>query len=127
LIDYNLNAILTNSDNLIELEKAIFTVANGNNYYSSSMLKNPIILKRVIDYYRGKQMKSLLKFSKREIEILKNMKKRTSSKQIADKLCISVRTVSKHKENIYRKLGVNNMNSFFEIVKKDKELQQILN
>lgn len=46
--------------------------------------------------------------SKREIEILENLKLGLDYQQIAEKLFISPFTVRKHIENIYRKLQVNN-------------------
>lgn len=46
--------------------------------------------------------------SVREMEVLKEMEKGHTNKQIADSLCISVATVKSHIINIYGKLGVNN-------------------
>lgn len=46
--------------------------------------------------------------SKREIEILKLIGQGLISKQIADKLYISVNTVNTHRQHIIEKLGVNN-------------------
>jgi len=46
--------------------------------------------------------------TEREIEVLEEMKKGYSNKQIAENLCISLATVKSHIINIYGKLGVNN-------------------
>ena len=46
--------------------------------------------------------------SKREIEVLKLVTNGKSLKEISDKLFISSRTVSTHKENIKHKLGLDN-------------------
>jgi len=46
--------------------------------------------------------------SKREIEILKLVRRGYLSKEIADKLCISFNTVNNHRKNILRKLQVSN-------------------
>ena len=46
--------------------------------------------------------------TERELEVLNEMKKGYSNKQIAEKLCISLATVKSHIINIYGKLGVNN-------------------
>lgn len=46
--------------------------------------------------------------SAREIELLEQLKEGLSYEQLAGNLCISVGTVRKHIENIYRKLQVNN-------------------
>ena len=44
----------------------------------------------------------------REIEILHFIQKGLLSKEIADKLCISIHTVNIHRQNLLRKLGVQN-------------------
>ncbi len=46
--------------------------------------------------------------TERELEVLNEMKKSYTNKQIAEKLCISLSTVKSHIINIYGKLGVNN-------------------
>jgi DNA-binding NarL/FixJ family response regulator len=46
--------------------------------------------------------------SKREIEILKLVRMGYLSKEIADKLCISLNTVNNHRKNILRRLQVSN-------------------
>ncbi len=46
--------------------------------------------------------------TKRELEILKELATGLTSKEVAAKLCLSVRTVEKHRENIYVKLNVKN-------------------
>lgn len=44
----------------------------------------------------------------REIEILRLIQRGLLSKEIADKLCISIHTVNIHRQNLLRKLGVQN-------------------
>ena len=44
----------------------------------------------------------------REIEVLRLIQKGLLSKEIADKLCISIHTVNIHRQNLLRKLGVQN-------------------
>lgn len=44
----------------------------------------------------------------REIEILRLIQKGLLSKEIANKLCISIHTVNIHRQNLLRKLGVQN-------------------
>lgn len=44
----------------------------------------------------------------REIEILQLIQKGLLSKEIAEKLCISIHTVNIHRQNLLRKLGVQN-------------------
>lgn len=49
-----------------------------------------------------------LALSKREVEILKLVKEGLLSKEISDKLSISVHTVNTHRQRILEKLGANN-------------------
>lgn len=54
--------------------------------------------------------------TRREREILLLVLNNLTSKQIAEKLDISDRTVSKHRENIYHKLGVNSSEEILPIL-----------
>ena len=54
--------------------------------------------------------------TRREREILQLVLNNLTSKQIAEKLDISDRTVSKHRENIYHKLGVNSSEEVLPIL-----------
>lgn len=56
--------------------------------------------------------------TRREREILLLVLNDLTSKQIAEKLAISDRTVSKHRENIYHKLGVNSSEEVFPILQQ---------
>ena len=53
-------------------------------------------------------MPSSLNLTNREIEILRLIQKGLLSKEIAAKLCISIHTVNIHRQNLLRKLGVQN-------------------
>lgn len=56
--------------------------------------------------------------TKREKEILLLVLNDLTSKQIAEKLAISDRTVSKHRENIYHKLGVNSSEGIVQLLQQ---------
>lgn len=58
--------------------------------------------------------------TKREIELLTQLKNGLSYEQIATNLFISYGTVRKHIENIYRKLQVNNKISAVELASKNR-------
>lgn len=45
----------------------------------------------------------------REVEVVQLIKKGLSSKEIADRLCISVNTVRNHRSNLFRKTNARNM------------------
>lgn len=99
----------------IELVDAIDGVNAGNEYFSKEIseiiLKN--YLKQIknpdrVDEYQEQKLTS------RESEILKLVAEGYSNQLIADKLCISVRTVESHKNHIMQKLELS---STVELVK----------
>jgi DNA-binding NarL/FixJ family response regulator len=91
-----------------ELEMAIKKVLGGKQYIS------PEISERVIEgYLEGK--KTLKKktswesLTSREREILKLIAEGYKNKEIADHLCISVKTIEKHRANLMEKLNLHNV------------------
>jgi len=63
-----------------------------------------------------------MKLTKREIEIIKKVSEGFCSKEIADQLSISVRTVETHRKNITQKLGFNNFYSVLTYAFKENIL-----
>jgi len=95
-----------------ELIKAIDEVMNGRNYVCSEI--KDLLFERNLNEEPGDlQMKSL---SLREIEIVRMLLKGDSSKQIADKLSISPRTVDAHRYNILKKLKLKNTASLINFI-----------
>jgi two-component system response regulator NreC len=91
-----------------ELVMAIMNVLDGNRYLS------PGISERVIDgYLKGrKALKSQSAWdtlTQREREILKLIAEGHKNKDIADYLCISLKTVEKHRTNLMNKLDLHNV------------------
>ena len=87
-----------------EMFKAIIEINNGKKYICDE-IKN-ILSEQVIG---GDEAQSgLNSLSQREIEIISFIKKGKSSKEIADDLEISVKTVEVHRYNILKKLNLNN-------------------
>jgi DNA-binding NarL/FixJ family response regulator len=85
-----------------ELKKAILIIAEGGQYFGrdiSELLYCIRIAKPDIPNN---------KFTNREMEIIQLCAKGLSSKEISEKLFISMKTVVTHKYNIFKKLGINN-------------------
>jgi len=90
-----------------DFKKAMEKVANGGNYFSEEMLTR--ITRKVIDDKITEIKKEQLpKLSRREQEVLELICKGYSNEKIGDCLCISSRTVERHKTNLITKTGTHN-------------------
>ena len=90
-----------------ELVMAIHNVMAGKRYLS------PGISEKVIEgYLEGKEGSlsgsSWQKLSQREREVLKLIAEGYKNKEIAEDLCISLKTVEKHRANLMKKLDLHN-------------------
>lgn len=86
-----------------ELAHAIKKVAAGGIYFSDS------ILDELSKFSEIKNKNEEVHITAREIEIIRLIEKEYSTKQIADSLFISERTVETHRKNIMRKTKTNNV------------------
>jgi DNA-binding NarL/FixJ family response regulator len=104
-----------------EMLKAIRTVAAGERYFTLPVT-NLIVdgyLKRVkISEKPAKKVKNLL--SKREKEIVNFLVEGLSSREIADKLELSTRTVDNHRANIMKRLQVRNTAELVKIAMEEE-------
>lgn len=96
-----------------ELEKAIITVYEGGKYFSpivTTVLAESVSKPEALD----------LDVTPREKEVLELVAKGNSTKQIADMLGISIRTVESHRINMLKKMKVSNS---AELIRKAIELK----
>ena len=99
---------LLKSCSIEEVKSAISTVNAGGSYYS------PEVTTTIMQHLRGKKMPqsstnlSAMPITPREKEILQLIVKEYSNQEVADQLCISIRTVEAHKRNIIEKTGCRN-------------------
>ncbi|MES2650257.1 MAG: response regulator transcription factor [Bacteroidota bacterium] len=84
-----------------ELVNAIETVNNGRQYWSAEV--NKALLSSLLPQEMPENH-----ITERELEVLRLLAQELTSKQIADKLFISERTVETHRKNLMRKTGANN-------------------
>jgi two-component system, NarL family, response regulator NreC len=93
-----------------ELLMAISHVLNGKRYLSPSVSE-----KVIIGYLEGKRSlkpaSSWDSLTQREREILKLIAEGFKNKEVADYLCISLKTVEKHRANLMKKLDLHNTSS----------------
>ncbi|MBC8273691.1 MAG: response regulator transcription factor [Chloroflexi bacterium] len=72
---------------------------------------HPRIMRKILDHLRTPvqepaEIATAESLTEREMEVLRWAVKGMSNKEIADALCLSVRTVQAHLQNIFNKLGV---------------------
>lgn len=94
---------VTKNSSRDEMFKAIVEIQAGRKYICNE-IKN-ILSEQVIN---GEEHIGLNALSQREIEIITYIKKGFSSKEIAESLAISVKTVEVHRYNILKKLSLKN-------------------
>lgn len=86
-----------------ELLRAIDSVSNGEAFLS------PAIANALLKEQQQSSGKTSTGLTKREEQVLLLIAKGCSSKQIADRMYLSVRTVGKYRETIMQKLGIHSI------------------
>ncbi|MBN1116589.1 MAG: response regulator transcription factor [Bacteroidales bacterium] len=89
-----------------ELEKAIKEVYEGKNYFPQELLRN-LIFKISHDGTNNINQGKIL-LSKRESEVLELICTGNTNSEIADKLCISPKTVDNHRTSLLQKTETKN-------------------
>ena len=108
-LEAGVNAYIVKKDaTSADLVTAIRAVLKGKLYLS------PAISEKVVDGYlhgkRGSKPGSVWDtLTSREREILKLIAEGYKSKEIADLLCISIKTTENHRANLMRKVGLHNV------------------
>jgi DNA-binding NarL/FixJ family response regulator len=101
-IKYGANGFLLKNVEKQELETAIKSVYEGGKYFS------PFVINILADSISKPEPEELPDITPREKEVLELVAKGMSTKQIADQLSISIRTVESHRINMLKKMKVNN-------------------
>jgi DNA-binding NarL/FixJ family response regulator len=89
-----------------ELEKAISTVYNGDLYFSEGISKT--LLREVSDQSVLNDNFNYNSLTSREIQIIELLADGFYTREIAEKLFVSNKTVERHKTNILKKLNLRN-------------------
>ena len=92
-----------------DLIRAIREAKNGNAFFS------PAISKRILESYREAFLKGVPagtrvdRLTSREAEVLQLVAEGKINKQIAAELCVSVKTVEKHRQQVMNKLNIHDV------------------
>lgn len=85
---------------------AIQQVLNGKLYLSQRMTEQ--LLQRAVGGLQLRERMPVENLSDRELQVFRMIGKGLKSRQVADELHLSIKTVETHRENIKAKLGVRN-------------------
>lgn len=96
-----------------ELLQAIRTVKDGENYQSAEITE--IIMRGLSRQKHVEKSLYQIKFTRREKEVLDLIAKGKTTRQIANELCISEKTVETHRSNLLSKFDVKNVVSLLKI------------
>lgn len=89
-----------------ELITAIKAVAGGDSYFSREVSQK--LFQHLTQNQTPKRNLKETQLTNREVEILKLIAEELTNQEIADRLCISTRTVDTHRRNLMQKLDVKN-------------------
>lgn len=102
---------------LEEINEAIETVNRSEKYYSKEVVQILLGDDGINNFDRNqKEVCNINILTARQKEILQYMLEDLSNEAIADKLCISVRTIETHKRNIMNKLHVKSKYALLKLI-----------
>lgn len=91
-----------------ELEKAIQVVAAGESYFSNELLRKIIVEIGNKKITERENSSEIVEFTDREMEIIKLLCNGAETKEIADKLFLSTRTIDSYRSKLLTKTGTKN-------------------
>lgn len=107
-LNSHVSGYITKTAEKEELINAIKTLKEGKEYYSQPISQIIVQGFKKRNEQDADDLNPISKLSKREKEVLGLLVEGLSSRQIADKLFLSERTVSNHRANMLQKCKVNN-------------------
>jgi NarL family two-component system response regulator LiaR len=119
-MDLGVKGYLLKENALKELANCLNRVVNGKHYICSEFSEIIINKKNNLESFIA-STPGLQKLSKTEKKILKLISQNLTSKQIADKLFLSVRTVQNHRTNITQKLEISGYNRLLQFAIENKQ------
>jgi Response regulator containing a CheY-like receiver domain and an HTH DNA-binding domain len=112
LLEEGIHGYITKYSSSADLTQSIIEVFKGNQYICTQVKKRLI---QNGSFYREKEEKMSL-LTKKEMDIVALVKSGYSSKEIAGKLFLSIKTVEVHRHNILRKLNLRNSASLVNYI-----------
>ncbi|MFH1194242.1 MAG: response regulator transcription factor [bacterium] len=119
-IDYGIDAYLIKENAVGDLIKAIQITSEGNYYLSSSLT----------DYFLNRNLKrkklteenpGITELTEKEKEILRLIAMNKTTKEIAQQLFVSYKTIENHRANICKKLHISGANALLKFIIENKD------
>lgn len=106
LLQVGAHGFVEKSAPLSELQKGIETIAQGGSYFGPEVAQ---LLREAVVHNPKDKRQGVEILTAREKEILQLIAESHSTKEVADKLNISVKTAENHRTNLMRKLDMHNV------------------
>jgi len=107
LLQAGAHGFVEKSAALTELQKGVDIVSSGGSYFSPEVAL--LLREALADPKKGESASNIL--TQREREVLQLIATSHSTRDIAEKLAISVKTAENHRTNLMRKLGLHDVAS----------------
>ncbi len=102
MVEAGVRGFILKDSEIDEVETAIITVNAGRTYFSQELLQS------LLEGLKKEDSVEKNALSEREIEVLQHVCRGKSNIEIADEMCLSKRTVEKHRANIMEKTRCKN-------------------
>lgn len=120
-LEYGLEAYILKENAVEEVLKAVHVVADGNFYLSPSMseymIQKSMKQKKLADENPGIKI-----LTEKEKEILNMISQNKTTKEIAEALFVSYKTIENHRANICKKLNITGCNALLKFIIENKTL-----
>jgi len=120
-IDLGVKAYLLKDSVVTELNDSIKSVMTGD-FYISPAISKYLIERNKRKSRLGEEHPSIKKLTETERHILKLLAENKTSREIADGLFVSIRTVQNHRTNICNKLNLKGYNKLLQFAIQNKSL-----
>lgn len=107
MISSGVRGFVLKQSSIRELEKAIRDVYSGGSFFSTDLLQNIIINLSTSAAKKSIECPSP-ELTKKETELLRYICQGLSNKELAEKLCVSIKTIESHKTRLIEKTSAKN-------------------
>lgn len=122
VMDYGANSYLTKTTDPDEIYKAILTCINED-FYFTDLVKSAVLLRLQQKRKVRKSYPETIKFSEKELNILKLISEDKTTEEISEEAYMSPRTVESIRQNMKSKVGVKTIGGLLMYAVRTKLLE----